>query len=320
MLRARIGNVERRLRNEYRGNRPRAISRELFFRGARRFTPALIAEADGVRFHVKTYDRALGLLTFANGPPEGPTIALALAVLSANGETAPAIEKTFLEIGANIGTATVTALKGCGFRDSVSFEPLPENYTLLLANLEANGLADRSRALQLALSDHDGEAEFEVSPNNSGDGRVRTGAEAAGQDAFGESSRQVVSVEMAQLDSLCESGVIEVDEIGLAWIDAQGFEGQILSGARRLLESDVPVVTEFWPYGLERSGGRKALTEMISSNYETVVDLGADDPLSPAARRRGDQVDALFAEYERGSFLDPGGVNASTDLLLLKSS
>lgn len=319
MLRARIGNVARRLNNEYRGNVPRAISRELFFRGARRFTPALIAEADGVRFHVKTYDRAQGLLTFANGPPERSTITTALTVLAALDASARPTEKTFLEIGANIGTTTVTALKGCGFRDSISFEPLPDNYTLLLANLDANGLSDRSKALQLALSDHDGEAEFEVSPNNSGDGRVRTGAGATVREGFDEGSRNVVSVEMARLDSLCESGVVDVEQIGLAWIDAQGFEGQILTGASQLRASSTPVVIEFWPYGIARSGGRAALTEMIGSSYETVVDLGAPDPLAAEARRPADQVEALFAEYERGSFLDPGGVNASTDLLLLRA-
>jgi hypothetical protein len=149
---------------------------------------------------------------------------------------------------------------------------------------------------------------------------VRTGNGASGRDAFEEGAREVVAVEMARLDSLCESGVVDVEQLGLAWVDAQGFEGQILTGARRLRESRVPVVTEFWPYGIERTGGRAALVETIASSYDTVIDLGADDPLSAAARRPADQVDGLFAEYEGGSFLDPGGVNATTDLLLLKSS
>jgi FkbM family methyltransferase len=319
MLRARIGNVARRLRDDYQGNVPRAVSRELFFRGARRFTPALVAETNGMRFHVKTYDRALGLRTFANGPPEQETMALALAVLGGRGEAAKPADSTFLEIGANIGTATITALGEGGFRDAICFEPLPENYALLLDNLAANGFSERAKAMPLALSDHDGQADFEISPNNSGDGRVRA-ADAAGAGAFDEASRQVVAVELAKLDSLCERGVLDLGEVGLTWIDAQGHEGHILAGAQKLLDSGIPVVTEFWPYGLNRSGGREALVEAIRSNYGTIVDLGCEDPLSPTARRGAGEVESLFRDYERGSFLDPGGVNASTDLLLLKDA
>lgn len=315
MLRSRVGNTLWRL-GLYRGRRFRAVSRELFFRVAGRFTPELIAESDEMRFRVPTYDRAVGLISFANGPPERDTMRLALSILKARGEWRGAEGGCFLDIGANIGTATVTAFRQAGFAGALCFEPLPDNHRLLLENLAANGLADRARTMNLALSDRDGEAEFEVSPNNSGDGRVRLGNASGAADAFGESARQTLQVRLAKLDSICEEGAIDLSEVRLGWIDAQGHEGQILSGAQQLLKSSIPLVTEVWPYGLNRSGGRAAFVEAIRDNYERMIDLGEHTEDEPVELDTG-QIDSLLSRYEKGSFFDPGGAKSSTDLLLL---
>jgi len=315
MLRSRVGNTLWRL-GLYRGRRVRAVSRELFFRLAGRVTPELVAEWEGMRFRVPTYDRAVGLLSFANGPPERETMSQALAVLKARGDWQGAEGGRFLDIGANIGTATVTAMRQAGFAGAVCFEPLPDNHRLLLENLAENGLADRVRTINVALSDLDGEADFEVSPNNSGDGRVRLGNASDAPDAFGEDTRETLKVRLAKLDSICEEGALDLSEVSLAWIDAQGHEGQILTGAQRLLQSSVPLVTEVWPYGLKRSGGREAFVAAIRDNYERMIDLdaaGDGDPVELDPSR----IDALLSGYEKSSFFDPGGAKSSTDLLLL---
>src|SRR5215204_2368895 len=141
MLRSRVGNTLWRL-GLYRGRRVRGVSRELFFRVAGKFTPELVAESDGMRFRVPTYDRAVGLMSFASGPPEWDTIKLVLSTLEARGDWPGAGGGCFLDIGANIGTATVTAFRQAGFAGAICFEPLPENHRLLRENLAANGLAD----------------------------------------------------------------------------------------------------------------------------------------------------------------------------------
>ena len=315
MLRSRIGNTLWRL-GMYRERRLRAASRELFFRCAGRFTPELVAEVDGMRFRVPTYDRAVGLMCFAAGPSERGTLQRVLSVLEAHGDWRGG--SCFLDIGANIGTATMTALREGGFAEAICFEPLPDNHRLLLENLAANGLADRVRVIDVALSDRDGEADFEISPNNSGDGRVRMGeSPGRGADAFGEGTRQVVSVKLTKLDSACEQGSIDLDEVGLVWMDAQGHEGHILAGADRLLRSSVPVLTEFWPYGLKRSGGKQLFIDAVRENYERVIDLGGHGVDSQPVEVAADRIEALFDKYEKSSFFDPGGAKASTDLLLL---
>jgi FkbM family methyltransferase len=318
MLRSRVGNTLWRL-DLYRGQRFRGISRELFFRCAGRFTPELVAESEGMRFRVPTYDRAVGLMSFANGPPERETMKLAVSILAKRGGWRGVEGGCFLDVGANIGTATVTALKQAGFAEAICFEPLPDNHRLLLANLAANGLSDRAQTMNLALSDHDGEADFEVSPNNSGDGRVRLDGSPGGPDAFGEDSRPVLKVKLARLDSVCdaEKGPIDLSNVSLAWIDAQGHEGQILTGAKSLLGSSIPLVTEVWPYGLKRAGGREAFVEAIRGNYERLIDLGSQTADSAPVELEASQVEAVLESYEKKSFFDPDGSKSSTDLLLL---
>ncbi|HEY0392204.1 MAG TPA: FkbM family methyltransferase [Solirubrobacterales bacterium] len=242
---------------------------------------------------------------------------LVLSRLKARGGWSGAEGNGFLDIGANIGTATVTAFREGAFAEAICFEPLPDNHRLLLENLAENGLADRVQTMNVALSDHDGEADFEVSPNNSGDGRVRVAGSTGGANAFGEETRQIVKVRLARLDTACEEGLIDLSKISLAWIDAQGHEGQILTGAKRLMRSSIPLVTEVWPYGLKRSGGREAFIEGIRANYEWMIDLGRQAPGSSPVEIEANQVEALLEGYEKSSFFDPDGSKSSTDLLLL---
>ena len=49
----------------------------------------------------------------------------------------------------------------------------------------------------------------------------------------------------------------------LIWIDTQGHEAKILSGANNLITSGAPVVMEFWPYALKRSNSFGDLKKII---------------------------------------------------------
>ena len=62
------------------------------------------------------------------------------------------------------------------------------------------------------------------------------------------------------------------------FMDTQGYEGHILSGAKNLIEACVPIMTEFWPYGLKRSNGIEMFYEVLSnSNYNVLIDSGHPD-------------------------------------------
>ena len=63
-----------------------------------------------------------------------------------------------------------------------------------------------------------------------------------------EKDRKTVKVNSKTFDSLFPS----IDpKKNLIWMDTQGFEANILLGAKKLISSGAPIVLEFWPYGLK---------------------------------------------------------------------
>ncbi len=115
----------------------------------------------------------------------------------------------------------------------------------------------------MALSSHDGTAELEIAEENSGDNRIRK-VRSAGE--MQEEKRRILTVSTARFDSLVNSWKINANRIGLIWLDIQGHEGHFFLGAKSFFhERQVPVVSEFWPYGIERSG-------MLSEEYCRVLE------------------------------------------------
>ena len=171
----------------------------------------------------------------------------------------------FVDIGANIGTHLVHALKACGFNRGLAFEPDPHNYALLTQNIAENGLTDKAQAFKLALSSRSGAATFELCGSNFGDHRVRvTGAEPG--VSFGEDQRQTISVLTDAGDEFFEENSLKLSSKTLMWVDTQGHEGHVFTGfSKQFSALQKPfIVCEFWPYGLERTGGKKMFFDFLS--------------------------------------------------------
>lgn len=157
-----------------------------------------------------------------------------------------------LDVGANLGMICIALLKQNYFKRAIAFEPGPNNFRLLLKNVAQNGLENRIDCFPYALSATAGEAELELSPDNSGDNNLRS---LNGYRAFDEDRRLTVTVPVKTMDQVFE----EIPDLCrektlLIWLDIQGHEGYFFQGARQLLSRGVPVVSEFWPYGIKRSG------------------------------------------------------------------
>lgn len=282
-----------------------AFARELFFRVARRFTAAIAVDSEGARYFMSTEDHGVGMTLFMGDDVERRTLRQALGVLE-RAKAGVEAGSTLIDVGAHVGTTTITALSAFGFERAICFEPSPRNRELLAANLAYNGLADRATVFPVALSNQSGTVEFEVAPMNPSDGRVRVG-DGTADGAFGEDRWPTIEVPTATLDSLVARGEVSLDGVGLVWIDAQGHEGHVLAGATAALERRVPMVIEFWPYALERAHGLSGLVALISERFRLVVDLeGAGD--GPGSPRPATDAPALAEEY--------WGV-AQTDLLLI---
>jgi FkbM family methyltransferase len=210
-----------------------------------------------------------------------------------------------VDVGANLGTTTVPALLTFGAARGVAIEPEPFNYRLLRCNLIANDLEERVVTIRAAASDRAGAGFLQLSAWNSGDHRLRPdGVEVAPEAGASDS----IAVPLERLDDLLAAHLDDLSEIGVVWIDCQGHEGYVLTGAPKLLASEVPVLCEYWPYGLRRTDNLTVFHELIAANYKWVVNIGdaagQDPQWLPAA-----EIATLERSYPEQTF---------TDLILLK--
>jgi hypothetical protein len=181
----------------------------------------------------------------------------------------------FIDVGANIGTHLVHALRGGLFAEGVGIEMDADNFRLLRSNLSLNVKAGSWRLFDVALSDRVGQATASLDPANFGDHRVVVEGVACG-GLYGEKKRRRVAIAVTTLDRLEPDAKFLADERTLVWIDTQGHEGHVLDGARGILARERPpmVVCEFWPYGLEQAGGRERLFRFLR-RCRSIHDIGS---------------------------------------------
>ncbi len=175
-----------------------------------------------------------------------------------------------LDVGGYIGMSSTAFLLENIFDKSVAFEPFPDSYRLLERNISNNQLQGRMIAHNMALSDADGTLDFELSEKNYGDHRIRSG-EHRQPDAFGEDKRTVIHVTACRFDDVDDVKLgVNKDDIGLVWMDIQGHEARFIKGASQFFKQhpQVPVVMEFWPYAIKRSGVTKqAFLELVGDLF-----------------------------------------------------
>ena len=224
-------------------------------------------------FFVATNDRGVGKTFFVYGwrnDMEG--LERAVQWLAQNGLRPPS-GSMFVDVGANLGTTTILALRRHGFASAVALEPSPANYRALRLNLVANDLDSRVEALSVAASNEEGDLLLDVSKRNMGGHRIV-------EDATGLT--QTVEVEAVTLDGLVRDGIVRPEHVGLLWVDVHGHEGRVLEGASTLIEASVPLVVAIRqkredsnrPRAWETSPGTRAsVIANLTAHYTDVVEL-----------------------------------------------
>lgn len=267
-------------------------------------TPVIAIDSNGMRFFVSTTD-ATGSWFFAMRESFDEThFATALTLAERFYPHARSRPRTLIDVGANIGTTSIAAVARYGFDRAIALEPEPSNLYFLRQNVLANHLEDKIRIVPLAVTDCDGEVELELSPDNSGDHRVRVGAPERG--LFHEDRRTTKLIEAKTLDNVLAAEAVSPDDIGLVWVDVQGFEAHVLAGATTVLGASVPVVIEYWPYGLRRNGSLERLWGLLADHYSGFLDVRSatpDDEPQPIEKVQDVQV---------------GAPDGFTDLLLVR--
>ena len=178
------------------------------------------------------------------------------------------------DIGANIGHISIPLLADGSVMQSYLWEPDPTNFRILKCNVILNGLENSVQLFNCALGSKEEALVTELSEDNFGDHRIRVSDESG---IYNENSRKTISIQSKQLDVFV-SGEIDTDAL-LVWIDVQGYEGEVLAGAKELIEKRPSLVIEFWPYGLNRAGGIEKLLSAVSK-YGAFYDLALEHPKS----------------------------------------
>jgi hypothetical protein len=112
-------------------------------------------------------------------------------------------------------------------------------------------------------------AEVEWNEESWGDHWIRLRSGLA-DGPFRESLRPIAQVKLVAFDECIQQIPLDLDRVGLVWMDIQDHEGHMLAGASSLTERTIPVALESWPYGLWRSDGLTLLYELIARHYSKI--------------------------------------------------
>jgi FkbM family methyltransferase len=154
----------------------------------------------------------------------------------------------YIDVGANIGWNVVFAAKLVGATGHVyAFEPDPDNYALLLENIELNQLTNVT-AVKLAVSDRAYQTKMYKSWTNFGDHIV----DPARID-HPEVHSTTVDVECVTLDDYLANQ--DLSQLKLIKIDVQGHDLRVIQGAGQILaQHDPAIIIEYCPYHLKLCG------------------------------------------------------------------
>jgi FkbM family methyltransferase len=150
------------------------------------------------------------------------------------------------------------ASKLVGNRGKVfAFEPESYNFSLLQENTKNNKLTNAILS-QSAVASKSGKLKLFLSKTNPGDHQIYDSGE----------KRDFVEIDTVSLDDYfmgCE------EKIDLVKMDVEGSEFGVLKGMTVLFSHNpnLKLITEFWPYGLDKAGTRAKdfLAAIVSRDY-----------------------------------------------------
>jgi FkbM family methyltransferase len=264
----------------------------------------LICKAAGSLFAVSPKDDTIGFSLIQGKAFEREVFDRALLRLEHHEPGIAFKGRAFVDVGANVGFMTVYAHQSGHFNRALCAEPDPVNFRLLKATIAMNDLEEFARPVRTAIGDRQGEVAFELSEGNFGDHRVHVDT-ASTVEAYEETKRATTQVPLTTLDALLSRENLQPADVGLVWIDTQGYDGFVLAGAATLQRASVPVVCEFWPYGMKRSQGWPIFRDTVLRSFSGYYNLNE----STATVYPMGTIDALFEQLVTG--------NGHTDLLLL---
>jgi FkbM family methyltransferase len=168
---------------------------------------------------------------------------------------------TVVDVGANIGTYSryLAGLVGPEGK-VVAFEPAATNFKYLQRNTVH---LPQVTTINAAVGEKSGQTKLYLSPELNVDHQMYDNGE----------GRSSVAVNLVSLDAFFKPAT----KVHLLKIDVQGYELQVLKGAKRLIEENpqIKLILEFWPCGLQRSGNKPGdLFDLLASYGMKCQEIG----------------------------------------------
>jgi FkbM family methyltransferase len=198
-----------------------------------------------------------------------------------------------VDIGANIGLATLVAAKIVGPRGRVvAVEPHPQTFEYLRDNVQLNGLADVVRLYCAALGEREGQRRIVEFPGDDSQNHLDGGDQSG------------IRVAVVPLDGL----LMLEGPTALLKLDVEGYEKLVLDGANRTLATTGCVYFEAWEPQFARYGytGRELLDGLRARGFrvyrphEAVLEVLSDD-------HRSAECENLLAVRDLDDFLGRTG-------------
>ena len=257
---------------------------EAIFRS--RYDGPLVSRDGLVAFVHDSRDRGPGRELFIRGTQDFGKLEIALRLLRQSG--VPPVTR-MLDVGANIGTICIPAVKRGLIQSAIGIEAVPAVERMFRANILLNDLETAIVSVNAAVGAKAGETiDIAVNTSNQGDNRIGSAADRTG---FAHS----IHITTTTLDALLPHGSAAT----LIWMDIQGYEGIALAGSPRTLAGTPPLVLEFCPALMDEAASYDALKAAIAG-YRGFHDLAQPADLRPLA-----DLDRLHAALGmRGNFTD----------------
>src|SRR6185503_15521766 len=165
------------------------------------------------KYVVLNADKAISRTLFIQGSFDFDKVEKVISVMS--GVNKAFKLETLIDVGANIGTVCIPAVRRGLAANAIAIEPEPLNYRVLVANIFLNDLADKIETYNLPRGSKDNQnLEREISPSNSGDHRIHVRNESAAAPAG-----KTTLVRSETFDSIIPAA----DKTSsLIWMDTQG--------------------------------------------------------------------------------------------------
>lgn len=184
-------------------------------------------------------------------------------------------DSVIIDAGANIGIFSLFASHLAPKGKIYSFEPIESIFGILNKNIISNNLQDSIFVYNLALGDEKGRTEMMVQDNNMGGGNIILDSDfLKGRES---NYHKKESIEMTTIDNFIKEN--NVEKVDFIKIDTEGYEKQIIQGARNTIKEFSPVISCSAYHLKDDKTKIPELVKSINPNYKFKLANKAEEDL-----------------------------------------